>query len=128
MRWRKRFPEWLAALREERRTAGRLPWLTFARAILSGVVPARVWRQRMRVCLTCPMFRHEGYLCKSLHPRFIGMGCKCVTWMIALFANPHGNGCYAKSVLADSSLGWGAYRWRSRWEKLFSPVRFLLRR
>ncbi len=124
---RRRFEEWIAALEEERRTAGRLPWLTFARAILGGTVPARVWRRRMRTCLTCPMFRRELNLCKSVHPQFLGLGCHCVTWMIALFSNPEGNGCFAKTRNPASVLGWGPYRmpW---WERLWSPVRFLLRR
>lgn len=125
---RRRFNEWLAALREEKRTAGRLPWLTFARAILSGVVPARVWRRRMRTCLTCPLFRRELNLCKSVHPAFLGLGCHCSVWATGLFANPEGNGCFIKTIHPTGSFGWPAYIWRSKIERLVSPIRFLLRR
>jgi len=128
MNWRRRFPEWLAALREEKRTAGRLPWLTFARAILTGTVPRRVWCARMRTCLTCPMYRKELHLCKSTHPAFEGLGCRCVTWATAMFANPKGNGCFAKTELPDGPFGWGPYQFKSRWERWTSPLRFVFGR
>lgn len=126
MRWRKRIPEWLGALREEKRTAGRYPVLKLIRPVLQGTVPRAVWRQRMRTCQTCPLFRRELHLCKSTHPAFLGLGCHCSVFMIALFPNPNGDGCFGHTHV-PGGLGWPRYRMRW-WEWVWSPVRFALRK
>lgn len=126
MNWRRRIPEWTAALREERRTAGRVPWWTMVKTVLKGTVPRRVWQTRLRTCLQCPMYRKHLNLCKSEHPQFLGLGCHCVVWAAAMFPNPHGNGCFAYNG-EEGSLGWPRYRMRW-WEWIWSPVRFALRK
>lgn len=125
---RRRLREWLTALRVAKNTAGRLPWLTLLRAILSGVVPRAVWRERMRFgCYQCPVFNLELHTCRGVPKQFAHMGCDCYVVFEALFAEPYAGGCWGRAVVGGM-FGWGAYRWRSRWEKLTSPIRFLLRR
>jgi hypothetical protein len=122
--WRRRIPEWRAALAEERRTAGRVPWWTMLKAILQGTVPRHIWRERIKVCLQCPLYNPAGRLCKSTHPRFLGTGCGCYIPFSALSPNPYGDGCFGHSKV--EGLGWPAYRMRW-WERVLSPIRFALR-
>ena len=131
MNWR-RFKQWLEVLALERRAAGRLPWLTMLAAILSGVVPRAVWRERMRTCMRCPLYSTvEGktgrlHLCKSTHPDMLGVGCGCAVNVSALSARPYFYGCYGRDI--DSSLGWGAHVWPSRWARVRSIVDFAMRK
>lgn len=126
MNWSRRFPEWLAALREEQRTAGRVPWLTMARAVMSGVVPRRVWRQRIRTCYACPVFNKEMLTCRGVPAQIAHLGCGCYVPFEALSAEPYVGGCWGRASIGDT-FGWGAYRMRW-WERPWSVVRFVLRR
>lgn len=131
---RHRFRQWLQALELERRTAGRLPWLTMVMAVLSGPVPRQVWRARMRTCMTCDLYstvQVEGtskrtdrlHLCKSTHPDMLGAGCHCAVNVLAMTANPYGKGCIGQNIAPD--LGWPAYQHPSVWARLWAPIRFL---
>jgi hypothetical protein len=122
----KRIKEWRAALAEERRTVGRVPWWTMVKAILQGTVPRSVGQDRIRVCLQCPLYSPAMKLCKSEHPRFLGLGCGCYIPLSALTPNPYGNGCYGHSKV-PGGVGWPRYRMRW-WERVWSPVRFALRK
>lgn len=130
--WRRRFPQWLEVLKIEQRSAGRLPWLTMVRALLTGVVPRAVWRQRMRVCMRCELFSTvhgktgKLYMCKSTHPDLLGVGCGCAVNISALSANPYGYGCYGRMLYPD--LGWGPHFWKGRWDRLKSVIDFVRRR
>lgn len=137
MNWSKRFRQWLLVLQLEHRSGGRLPWLTMLMAILSGVVPRRVWRSRMRTCMTCDLYstvQPQGttkrterlHLCKSGHPAMLGAGCHCAVNILALTANPYGAGCIGRNI--DASLGWGPHVWASRWARYKSVIDFLRRR
>jgi hypothetical protein len=121
------------ALALERRSAGRLPWWTMMRAIISGPVPRSVWRARMRTCMTCDLYstvQPEGttkrtdrlHLCKSTHPDLLGVGCGCAVNVSALTANPYGAGCVGRNFAPD--LGWGPYHHPSLRARLWAPVRF----
>lgn len=137
MNWRKRFKQWLLALRLEKLSAGKLPWLTMLMAIFSGVVPRLVWRERMRICMKCDFYStvqsHGTYkktdrlhLCKSSHPSMLGAGCHCAVNISALSSNPYGDGCYGRNL--DKSIGWPSYTWPSRLDKCKSVIDFLLKR
>lgn len=122
LRWRRRIPEWVAALADEKRTAGRIPWLTMVRAILDGAVPRRVWRERMRSCLRCPLFRRRGWVCRSQLPFYQGAGCGCYVPFKAITPEPYDGGCYGAATF-PGRIGWPAYR-MGRWERFWSVVRF----
>lgn len=140
MNWRRRFSEWLAALRLAQKSAGRIPVWTLIRALLSGVVPARVWRQRIRTCYSCPAFNRDGWRCRGAVPQVAHLGCDCYIPLSALSAKPYSGGCWGRTYmratvpagfgigLIETSFGWPAYTFRSRWERLWSPVRFLFRK
>jgi len=110
----------------QKRTAGRFPVLKLIRTVLQGTVPRKVWRARMRCCQTCPLFRKELHLCKSTHRSFLGLGCHCSVFTIALFPNPNGAGCFGNTHV-PGRIGWPAYK-MGFLERVWSPIRFLLRR
>lgn len=133
---RKRRRQWLAALRLEQRSAGRLPWLTMFLALLSGPVPKPVWVGRLRTCMKCPLYSTHQlpgttkrtdrlHLCKSVYPGFEGLGCHCPVNVSAMTAEPYPGGCWVRAQ-GDQSMGWGAYRWPSWMAKLRAIVRFIL--
>lgn len=121
---RRRIKQWLVALRHAGAT--KVPWLGMAMAVLGGPVPRAVWRQRMRTCLTCPLCsRHEGVLlCRSTHPDMLGAGCGCYLPYTAWWAEPYPGGCVGRSI--DPELGWGPYRYPSRWAQVRAAVDFVL--
>lgn len=114
MRWRHRLKQWIAALRMA--GVSRVPWWGLVRAVLSGPVPRHVWRARLRYgCFQCPLYsRPNGiHLCRSTHPDMMGIGCGCYLPFTALWANPHGKGCYGRDL--DDSIGWPAYIDQRSW-------------
>lgn len=128
MKWSKRFPEWLSALREEKRSAGRIPWLTFARSVFSGTVPRHVWRQRLRYgCYQCELFNRAKHTCRGTVPPYDQHGCNCYIPFSALTAEPYPGGCYGRAKFGPD-FGWGTYQFPSRMARLLSPLSFLMRR
>lgn len=110
MNWRLRFREWLTALATARRTAGKIPWLTLVLALLSGIVPRRVWRSRIRRCFTCPLFTKDGFRCRGAIKAFEVWGCDCYIPFSALTAEPYEGGCYGRAKFSGE-FGWGAYKY-----------------
>lgn len=104
------------------------PWLHMIRVAIGGPVPRAVWRQRYRTCLRCPLFNGSNRACSSTHPKYMGLGCKCLTWLKALFARPYPEGCYGRSLDDSGEIGWGPYHHPTIWHRLWAPFRFLLGR
>lgn len=132
----KRLREWIGVLRWAHGRQVSIPWSKMLVAILSGPVPRSVWRSRIRTCWKCPLFRRELVdpkrrlfirACSSTHPDFVGLGCQCNTTMLALWAEPYPRGCIAR-FWGEMEMGWGAYRFPTRWRRFWAPVRFLLGR
>lgn len=135
MKWARRIPQWLAALR----IAGvrNVPWFGLLRAVLSGPVPRAVWRERLRFgCFQCPLYSSvqmpgtikrsdRSHLCRSTHPQFSGLGCGCDVHMSALWAEPHPGGCYGRTLPLTLGLGWPAYVWPHWWSRYFAILAFL---
>lgn len=124
MSWGLRLRQWIAALR----LAGvaKVPWLGLLRAILSGPVPRRVWRQRLRYgCFQCPLYSKVNgvMLCRSSHPDMLGIGCGCYLPFLAMAAAPYPKGCFGKTLADD--IGWPLYQHPSVWARLLAPLRFL---
>lgn len=127
MNWGRRIRQWLAALRMAGVT--RVPWLGLLRAILSGPVPRRVWRQRLRYgCFQCPLYsKIDGIpVCRSSHPDMLGIGCGCYLPFLAMSAEPYRGGCFGRTLVDD--IGWPAYRHPSFRARLLAPIRFLFGR
>lgn len=96
----RRLREWRAAVR----AAGRkVSWWVMLRALWSGRVPRAVWRQRMRVCLRCPVLR-AGLICGDGQT----LGCSCYTPFLAMTAQPYEKGCWVRQV-GVLTEGWGPY-------------------
>lgn len=127
LNWTKRLTQWAVVVRWSRGKDGRVPWMNMLLAILSGPVPRSVWRQRIRTCLHCPLYRGDLRACSSTHPDFMGLGCHCNTTMLALFAEPYPGGCIAK-YWGDETIGWAAYRFPSIWHRIAAPIRFIFAR
>lgn len=125
MNWPLRLAQWVIALHRARH---RVPWLGMLRAILSGPVPRRVWRQRLRYgCYQCPVFDRERLVCRAVPRQIRHLGCDCFVPLSALTAEPYVGGCWGRAALGDT-FGWGAYRWPSAWARLLATARFLLGR
>ena len=109
MNFPRRLRQWVTALRLAGIT--HVPWLGLVRAVLSGPVPRRVWRQRLRYgCFQCPLYSKVNgvHLCRSSHPDMMGIGCGCYLPFLALWAAPYAHGCYGKTLVDD--IGWPVYR------------------
>lgn len=132
----KRFRQWFYALRLA--GAAHVPWFGLLQAILSGPVPRKIWRARLRYgCFKCPLYSSVQipgtkkrtdrlHLCRSTHPDMLGVGCGCDLHMTSLWANPHGAGCYGQDL--DPDLGWPPYYWPSRWTRIKSTLDFIFNR
>lgn len=125
MNWPKRFREWRRALKVAHHA---VPWWRMGLAILSGPVPRKVWRERMRYgCYQCPLFNKEFRTCRGAIPQLAHLGCSCYVPFSAMTAEPYAGGCWGRATIGDT-FGWGAYVFPSRWARISAPVRFLLRR
>lgn len=97
--------EWRAVLREEFREGSVLKMI---RAICTGRVSLRTWRQRMRICARCPIYDRELRRCRG--PVFVPdtppPGCGCYVVFTALTKRPYPAGCWGRSALGPS-FGWG---------------------
>lgn len=122
--WRKRLPEWQHVTRlymERGGGAFAMGW-HIAKALWSGVVPRKIWRVRiLSGCKNCPCFDRHNKACAGPH----GSGCGCYIGLVALSANPSGNGCWMHTH-NDGQGGWPAYHYPSFWARLFSPILFLM--
>lgn len=137
MNWKKRLRQWLLVLRLENKSVGKLPWLTMVMAVLSGPVPRRVWRERIRFgCARCPLYstvQPKGtkkrtdllHLCKSTHPLFAGLGCGCAVNIAAMTASPYAHGCFGRNLPIKPELGWGPHVWPHWWSRYFAIIDFI---
>lgn len=135
MRWRKRIPQWIKALRLA--GAKNVPWFGLVSAVLSGPVPRKVWRERLRFgCFLCPLYSsvqmprtkwagNRVALCRSTHPDFDGLGCGCYLPFTAMAANPHGKGCFGRNLPIKPELGWGPHVWPHWWSRYVAVLAFL---
>jgi hypothetical protein len=132
LHWRKRISEWRTVLAQK---GVKVSIFALARAVLSGPVPPDVWRDRMRVCLRCPVYNRELKRCGRLvvdgnyHRQ---LGCLCYTPFLALTAAPYSpdGGCWAREVTKEAKPpsareGWGAYAFPSWWAKWRAIWRFI---
>lgn len=78
-------------------------------------------------CYLCPIFNHERLTCRGAIPQVAHLGCDCFVAFSAITAEPYEGGCWGRAALGGD-FGWGAYRFHSRWARLISPIRFLLRK
>lgn len=90
--------------------------LKMARALASGPVPTNVWRDRVRVCLRCPVLDRETMACRRVLPSGQILGCQCYTPFLALTAAPHPAGCWARAITDHE--GWPSFQYPSAREKL----------
>lgn len=132
----RRIRQWLFALR----LAGvkNVPWFGLVSAVFSGPVPRNIWRARLRYgCFKCPLYSSiqmpdttkltdRTHLCRSTHPDMLGVGCGCELNLTAMWANPHGKGCFGQDI--DPDLGWPPYYWPSRWARVRAVIDFVFRR
>lgn len=94
------------------------------RALASGPVPASVWRDRMRVCLRCPIYDQKLKACRKVMPS-VGriLGCFCFVPYLALTAAPYEHGCWVHEI--TDGEGWPIYRFHSRKAKIKAVWRFI---
>jgi hypothetical protein len=120
LHWRKRIAEWRRVLAQK---GVKVSVFALLRALLSGPVPGDVWRDRMRVCMRCPVYDRDLRACyKPLSDgRVVGCGCYCP--FKALTAAPYARGCYAREITDNE--GGMAYRFPSRWAKVRAIWRFV---
>lgn len=124
MLWYYRIAQWLIAIHAAKQ---RVPWFGLIKIVFSGPVPRRVWRERLRYgCYQCELFNKKLLTCRGTIPPYSSYGCDCFLPFSCLFPEPHKGGCYGRERFGPT-FGWGAYR-MGRWERLWSPIRFLLRR
>jgi hypothetical protein len=92
------------------------------RAIVSGPVPADVWRNRVRKCGRCPV-RSDDWVCFRQLSDGRMLGCRCDLAFLCLSAAPYPKGCWAHEITEHE--GWPAYRYPSRWAKIRAFFRFI---
>lgn len=130
--FRKRINEWRAVLALK---GVKISTWALVRAVLSGPVPANVWRDRIRVCLRCPVYNAT---LKACHRRIadgdfhLDLGCGCYVPFLALTAVPYSpdGGCWAREVTKTAEPpsareGWIAHRFPSRPAKWRAVFQFL---
>lgn len=120
--WRKRLSEWRAVVRQY----GRGHYMGMVVALLSGPVPTDTWRERMKICLRCPVLDRERMICRKELGDGRVLGCSCYTPLLALTAAPYKRGCYAREITEHE--GWPSYVFKSRRAKLRAVWRFIFPR
>lgn len=121
LHWRKHLSHWAAHVRSQH---GRVPWGNMLLAVLSGPVPAQVWRSRIRTCAHCPVRSKEGWICQTTLANGDTVGCNCVIVFKALSAAPYPKGCFAYEVTGGQE-GWPAHHFPNRRAKFAAVLRFL---
>lgn len=123
LNWKRILSEWAHVARQH---AGLSSGVTMAAAILSGPVPADVWRDRIRVCLKCPILDRETMACRRVLSDGSTLGCGCHAPLLALTAAPYPKGCFARQLTERE--GWPIYTFPSRrakiravWQFIFPP-------
>jgi hypothetical protein len=125
MNWALRIAQWIIALHKAKH---RIPLVGMFKAILSGPVPRKVWRERLRYgCYECVLFNKELLTCRGAMKPYDQWGCDCFLPFKAMSAEPHKGGCYGRETF-KGDFGWGAYVWPSRWARIMAPIRFILRK
>lgn len=100
-----RYLAWIRVVRQVRgwRGIGRAV-VTMGRAIRSGRVERKVWRERIRYgCLKCPI--RTGHVCEVVDGDRV-FGCGCYVPFKAMAKAPYPKGCWAKQNAPESGLGW----------------------
>ena len=104
-----RYIAWFEAVREATSRGGF--WASawkMARAVVTGRVTRKVWRERMRYgCLKCPIFSRG--VCRLVDGER-ELGCGCYAPFLALVKAPYRNGCWVREYAPDAKLGWDAVR------------------
>jgi hypothetical protein len=112
-----RYLAWLAAIRD---ASGWVGWewysdvengakiaasvVKMGRAIWTGRVGRKVWRERMRSgCGRCPLNR--GWVCRLVDGNR-ELGCGCFTPFKGLVRAPYPGGCWAREHYPQSGFGW----------------------
>lgn len=121
LHWKRRLAEWRAVVRDY----GRGHYASMVLAILSGPVPARVWRSRLHKCMRCPILNRERMICRHELPNGGVLGCSCSVTMLALSAAPYERGCWARMVDTSGKEGWPSYHFPNVRAKLRAVWRFL---
>lgn len=121
--WRKRIAEWQTVMAHK---GVEVSVLALLRAILSGPVPADVWRDRMRICMRCPVYNRDLKACMQRHPLEPDriLGCGCYTPFKALTAAPYPRGCFARQITDHE--GWPNYifaSWRAKFRAVWRFIR-----
>lgn len=120
LHWKRRLSEWVVVARKHH---GLASGLTMLRALMSGPVPADVWRSRIRVCLRCPVLSRSDWACHAVLADGRVCGCKCYVPYLALTAVPYEGGCWAHQYAPPA--GWPAYKFPSFRAKVAAVFRFL---
>lgn len=99
-----RFREWKIVLDEELKRASLFELLTHMALVAFKGLPhlgrnRRLWRDKMRTCLKCPIFDPSLHRCG---PGGSPLGCRCYTPFLALFKTT----CYADEHLPEEHIGW----------------------
>lgn len=80
-----RYRQWRYAIQLAGAKAKLWPML---RAIKSGAVDARTYRQRLRICAACPIYDAEFKLCRKVIPQG-SLGCSCYVPYLAKTRVPY---------------------------------------
>jgi len=85
----------------------RLAW-GMLRALASGRVSRFQWRQRIRTCGKCPIYRPATRTCGPRSGHLLGVagevGCGCYVPFMARTKAPYRGGCWGRASLG---IGWG---------------------
>lgn len=122
LNWHRRLSDWSAHVRAQH---GRVSWLNMVLALLSGPVPADVWRERIKICARCPVKSPDAWVCRRELADGRKIGCNCDLVFKCLTAVPYSKtgGCYAREITVHE--GWAAYVFPSRRAKLRAVWRFI---
>lgn len=126
--WKVRLREWRTVLAAK---GVKVSTWALVRAVLSGPVPADVWRERIRTCARCPVKSRTGWVCGRTLPDGSKIGCNCYLPLLALTAVPYSpeGGCWGREVSKDfkpaERIGWVARPFKSRWAKIRAVWRFV---
>lgn len=114
MKWAKRTRQWIRVLRLSHGEGRRVPWLKFARSLLDGFVPQRIYILRLHTCRGCQFFDRKNLRCTA---------CGCYLGFTAFSPQPYRmgglQGCFG-FVSTSGLVGWPAWRFQGRWQKLLS--------